>query len=252
MTATATATSDERRTTEGAQELPVVVIGAGPVGLAAAAHLRHRGLPLVVLEAGEQVGAAVRQWAHVRTFTPWRFVVDPTAERLLTAQGWQRPVSPVPPTGAELVARYLEPLAALLGDDVRTGQRVLAVSREGLDTSRSLGREQRPFLLRVASVDGTLSQLRARAVIDATGTWGQRNPLAASGLPALGEEQAAAFLVGPLPDVLGPDRERFAGRTTLVVGAGHSAATTLLHLGRLARQEPGTRIIWAIRAAPPP
>jgi thioredoxin reductase len=230
--------------------LPVVVIGAGPVGLAAAAHLTERGLNPLVLEAGEQVGAAMRAWGHVRTFTPWQYIVDPTAEKLLAPAGWTRPVGDVPPTGAEVVAGYLEPLADVLGDAViRTGTRVVAVTREGVDKSRTLGREQRPFLVRVQHRDGAVSDVRAAAVIDASGTWGQRNPLGASGLPAVGEAEAesAGVLVGPLPDVLGTDRARFAGRRTLVVGMGHSAANTLLNLAQLAREEPGTEVVWAIR-----
>jgi len=228
-------------------ELPVVVIGAGPVGLAAAAHLADRGLSHLVLEAGDRAGAAVRAWGHVRTFTPWRWIVDPTAERLLAATGWERPATPVPPTGGELVEQYLAPLAAALGSAVRLGTRVVAVSRDGVDKGRSLGREDAPFLVRTTDATGRTTDLRARAVIDASGTWERRNPLGGSGLPAPGEAEAADFLVGPLPDVLGRDRARFAGRRTLVVGAGHSAAGTLLALGRLVTEEPGTTVVWAIR-----
>ena len=157
-------------------QLPVVVIGAGPVGLAAAAHLKDRGLPAVVLEAGERVGAAMSQWGHIRTFTPWQYIVDATAEKLLAPTGWTRPAERQSPTGAEIVERYLVPLAAALGDAVRTGTRVLAVSREGLDRSRSVGREERPFVVRVRRADGSVEDLRARAVIDASGTWGQLQP----------------------------------------------------------------------------
>ena len=229
-------------------DLPVVVIGAGPVGLAAAAHLTDRGLTPLVLEAGDRVGAAIRAWGHIRTFTPWQYIVDPTAEKLLAPAGWTRPVGDVPPTGAEVVAGYLEPLASVLGDAVvRTGARVVAVTRDGLDRSRTLGREQRPFLVRVQDSDGVVSDMRAAAVIDASGTWGQPNPLGASGLPAVGEAEAAGVLVGPLPDVLGSDRARFAGRRTLVVGMGHSAANTLLNLAQLACEAPGTEVVWAIR-----
>ncbi|MCU1431981.1 MAG: dependent oxidoreductase [Actinotalea sp.] len=229
--------------------LPVVVIGAGPVGLAAGAHLASRGLPFLVLEAGDRVGAAVRSWGHIRTFTPWRYVVDPVAETLLARAGVHRPTTPVPPTGDELVSAYLEPLAAALGDRVRTSRRVIAVSRDGMDRSRSVGREHRPFLVRVQGPDGGVRDMRARAVIDASGTWGRPNPLGASGLPAAGEVEAAPYLVGGLPDVLGRDRDRFAGRRTLVVGSGHSAANTLLDLGRLAEEVPGTQVVWAVRSA---
>lgn len=231
--------------------LPVAVIGAGPVGLAAAAHLVDRGLPVVVLEAGEGVGAAMSQWAHIRTFTPWQYIVDETAEKVLAPTGWSRPEERRSPSGGEIVERYLEPLAAALGADVvRTGTRVVAVSRQGIDRSRSAGRDERPFVVRVRTAAGTRDVL-ARAVIDASGTWGRSNPIGASGLPALGEDEArdGGFLVGPLPDVLGVDRARYAGRTTLVVGMGHSAANTLVALAELAREEAGTRIYWAIRGA---
>ena len=73
------------------QQLPVAVIGAGPVGLAAAAHLIERGETPLVLEAGNAIGHAVRQWAHVRMFSPWRFNVDAAAARLLAAAGWRPP-----------------------------------------------------------------------------------------------------------------------------------------------------------------
>ena len=233
----------------GEGHLPVVVIGAGPVGLAAAAHLVARDLPVLVLEAGDAVGAAMREWGHIRTFTPWQYIVDPTAERMLADAGWTRPVGRQSPTGAEIVEQYLVPLAAVLGSRVRTGTRVVAVSRRGLDRSRTVGRAERPFIVRVAHLDGTVEDLSARAVIDASGTWHQHNPLGASGLPALGEDRAreAGFLVGPLPDVLGAERERFAGHSTLVVGMGHSAANTLVALAQLAREVPGTRVVWAIR-----
>ncbi|MFF5176164.1 FAD-dependent oxidoreductase [Micromonospora sp. NPDC000089] len=229
--------------------LPVVVIGAGPVGLAAAAHLHERGLPFLVLEAGDTAGAAVRQWGHVRIFSPWRYDIDPAARRLLDDAGWVAPDLDALPTGAELAADYLQPLAELpqLKPHLRYGAQVEAISRLGLDRLRTAGRDTTPFLVRLT--DG--QEVLARAVIDASGTWRTPNVLGASGLPARGETDAAAYLEHALPDVLGADRDRFVGRHTLVVGAGHSAANTLLSLADLATQAPGTEVTWAIRTTSP-
>jgi thioredoxin reductase len=231
------------------EDLPVVVIGAGPVGLAAAAHLHGRGLPFVVLEAGDGPAAAVRQWGHVRLFSPWRYNIDAAARKLLTDAGWVEPDAERLPTGGQLAADYLQPLADLpaLKPHVRYGARVTAVTRLGLDRLRTAGRDTTPFLVRLA--DGT--DLLARAVIDASGTWSTPNVLGASGIPAHGETAAVAFIEHALPDVLGADRDRFAGKRTLVVGAGHSAANTLLVLAQLAEEAPDTQVTWAIRAATP-
>ncbi|SEU44149.1 FAD-dependent oxidoreductase [Nonomuraea wenchangensis] len=221
-------------------DLPIVVIGAGPVGLAAAAHLAERGLDFVVLEAGEQAGASVARWSHVRVFSPWKYDIDAAARRLLEAGGWNAPDAEWLPTGAELIDDYLAPLAELFGDRVRTGAKVSAISRLGYDRVRTAGREQAPFLIRLA--DG--GELHARAVIDASGTYATPSVLGASGLPAHGEADAGELVDHALPDVLGADRDRYAGKHVLVVGAGHSAATTLLALAQLE----DTPITWAIRA----
>ena len=226
--------------------LPVAVIGAGPVGLAAAAHLLERGLDVVVFELGERAGSAVADWAHVRLFSPWTYLLDPAAVRLLESTGWSAPEGERSPTGAELLDTYLTPLASTpaLEPRIRLNSRVIAASRQGMDRTRSTGRADTPFLLRVEH-DGTVADVLARAVVDTSGTWRSPNPLAADGLtPSTG---TCRQVVTGIPDVLGRDRERFAGKRVLVVGAGHSAANSLLALGRLARDEPGTSIGWAIR-----
>jgi hypothetical protein len=233
--------------------LPVVVIGAGPVGLAAAAHLLERGLEPLVLEAGPKVGANIAQWAHVRLFSPWCLALDPVSVRLLEGAGWTGPDPDALPTGADLLEDYLKPLAALpaLASRIRLNTTVVAVARHQLDKVRSPGRKQLPFLVRVRDRNGRFQDLLARAVLDASGTWNQPNPLGASGLPAIGEADAAPQIAYGLPDVAGRDRGRYAGRRTVVVGAGHSAATSLLALAELQRQAPGTEIVWAVRSATP-
>jgi thioredoxin reductase len=232
-------------------ELPVIVIGAGPVGLAAAAHLVERNMQPLVLEAGDTAGAAIKQWGHIRLFSPWRYNIDAASRRILERRSWSEPNLKVLPTGAEVVSEYLQPLASSgeLAPHIRYGQRVIAVTRQGLDKTHSINRTDVPFLVRTVDARGETTDYVARAVIDASGTWGRNNPLGMSGLPAQGEVDAAPSLVGPLPDVLDIDRERFAGKHTLVVGAGHSATNTLLNLDKLADAAQGTRITWLVRGA---
>ena len=230
-------------------DLPVVVIGAGPVGLAAAAHLLARGETPLVLEAGDAVGASIRQWRHVRFFSPWKYTVDPASVALLEPTGWTVPDPEGAPTGADIVERYLEPLAALhlIAPHIRLGTRVTAIARRGHDKMKTPGREDAPFVVRIQCPDGGEEQLLARAVIDASGTWSMPNPLGADGLAALGEAAAAQQIFYGIPDVLGRDRARYAGKRVAVVGSGHSAFNALLELATLADQAPGTEITWAVR-----
>jgi thioredoxin reductase len=231
--------------------LPVAIIGAGPVGLAAAAHLVERGIDFVVFEAGDQVAASVREWGHTRLFSPWKHVVDPAARRLLEAQGWELPDPERAPTGAELVEKYVAPLAALepIASRLRTGEKVTGVTREGMDRTRTRSRFATPFALRIRTADGQIEEVAARGVIDASGTYRSPNPLSSGGLDLLGMTEIADRVTTALPDVLGRDRALFAGRHTTVVGAGHSAANTLLGLVSLAREEAGTTVTWLIRNA---
>ncbi|MDO9297097.1 NAD(P)-binding domain-containing protein [Bradyrhizobium sp.] len=234
------------------QPKTVAIIGAGPVGLAAAAHVLERGLTPIVLEAGDSVGHSVRQWGHVQLFSPWEYNVDRAAARLLASTGWNSPEPEQYPTGAELVERYLEPLAAstALASHIHTSSRVTDISRIGFDKLKSKGREAAPFELRYQNGQGPKS-VRADAVIDASGTWHSPNPAGANGLRAIGEAQAADRIAYGMPDVLGKDRARYAGKTVAVLGAGHSAIGTLTDLARLATESPETRPVWLLRGNDP-
>ncbi len=230
--------------------LPVAVIGAGPVGLAAAAHLASRGLPFVLFEAGSGPGASLETVRHVRLFSGWRYDVDPAARALLESAGWNAPDDDALPTAGELVDRYLAPLAALpaVAPHVRFRHRVTAATRRGFDKSKSAGREDAPFVLRVRGPEGEREVL-ARAVLDASGTWTNPNPLGGSGLDALGEDELRARIAYGMPDILGRDRGRYAGKRVLVAGAGHSAMGNLIALAVLADEAPRTRIAWVVRSA---
>lgn len=230
------------------ESLPVVIIGAGPVGLAAAAHVLSRGLTPLLLEAGPRIGAGIRRWGHVRMFSPWRFGVDPAASQLLSRHSWTMPSSDEYPTGDDLVNRYLEPLAGTpeLAPHVRLNTRVIAVAKDGRDRMKDAGRDEAAFVVRVRTERGE-GDILARAVIDASGTIEKPGALGASGLPAIGEQSAARFIRYGVPDVLGAERDRYAGRRVLVAGSGHSALNALLDLATLADEVPWTRIVWLVR-----
>ncbi|WP_328900710.1 MULTISPECIES: NAD(P)-binding domain-containing protein [unclassified Streptomyces] len=231
-------------------ELPVVVIGAGPAGLAAAAHLVDQGIEPLVLEAGPAAGAAVREWSHVRLFSTWGEVVDPAAEKLLAPTGWTRPDPATYPSGGDWAELYLQPLADVLGDRVRTGATVTGVSRTGRDRIVDADREQQPFVVHITHADGREERLSARAVIDASGTWATPSPAGSSGLPALGEKAAADRITYRVPDLKDPAiRARYAGRRTAVIGSGASAFTALAYLADLAKSEKraGTKGVWILR-----
>lgn len=228
-------------------DLPVVVIGSGPVGLAAAAHLLERDLRPLVLEAGDEVAAGVASWGHVRLFSPWEFSVDPAARRLLEPTGWTSPDPDEHATGAELREHYLLPLAEQLAEHIRTGSRVVAVTRRFIDKMKDAGREQAPFEVVVDGASGR-ERLLARAVIDASGSLSEHNPLGSAGVPAVGEAEHADRITYGLPDVLAQP-ERYGDKTILVVGAGHSAMNVLQDLVALRQTHTDTRIIWAVRRA---
>ncbi|WP_205828939.1 FAD-dependent oxidoreductase [Microbacterium sp. B19(2022)] len=223
-------------------ELPVVVIGAGPQGLAAAAHLVERGEHVVVVERGNTPAAAVSEWGHVRLFSAWPELTDAAARRLLEPTGWTAPAKGYP-TGAEWVNEYLAPLADALGEQIRYATTVTGVARQGRDKVVDGGRRSQPFVVHTVDGAGHEARLLARAVVDASGTWDVPNPAGADGFPALGEAAASDRISYRIP----ADVSELAGRHVVVVGAGHSATHAVLRLSELARRTPGTRVTWLLR-----
>nr|CEL18134.1 Probable secreted protein [Kibdelosporangium sp. MJ126-NF4]CTQ90637.1 Probable secreted protein [Kibdelosporangium sp. MJ126-NF4] len=224
----------------------MVVIGAGPVGLAAAADLAERGQAVLVLERGEHAGAAVAQWHHVRLFSKWPELVAPAARRLLEPRGWQAPEGY--PTGEEWARSYLRPLADALGDRIRFGHEVVGVARRGRDRVVDAGRDSEPLTVHVRTSDGREERVTARAVIDASGTWSAPNPLGGDGLPAIGETAASDRIGYRVPNLTAPEvAARYTGKHVVIAGSGHSALTALVAFAGLAERQPSTRITWLLR-----
>lgn len=230
-------------------DLPVVVIGAGPIGLAAAAHLSLAGEKFLVLEAGGRIGHHVLQWGHVRLFSPWQYNIDKAARALLDRSGWNAPAENQLPTGDELVEDYLMKLAAVpeIEPYIRLNARVSAISRKHQDKMKTANREHQPFVIYVETEDAEMERIEAKAVIDATGTWGQPNPLQADGIWTQSERSQQERIFYGIPDLHGKDRERFAGKQVAVIGGGHSAINTLLDLAALEDAGHQVKISWILR-----
>jgi thioredoxin reductase len=226
----------------------LAIIGAGPIGLEAALCGLDHGLDVHVFERGE-VGAHPLAWGHVRMFTPWRMNLGTTSVACLERTGWTRPDPETCPTGAELAQRYLEPLARVpeLEKRVHTHAQVVHLSRRGRLKGDMQRRGGFPFRLMVRDAGGRESYLHAHALIDASGVYGQPNRAGDGGIPARQELYLAPQMTYHLEDVLGGRRSRYAGKRTLVIGAGASAATTVADLATLAREAPGTSVVWVTR-----
>jgi thioredoxin reductase len=229
----------------------LAIIGGGPIGLEAALAAIDRGFDVHLFEQGE-IGSHPLAWGHVRMFTPWRMNLGPASRAHLERAGWAAPDPEARPTGRELVEAYLEPLAALseLRGRVHTHAQVTHVSRRSAlkgDLIGNAARRDHPFRLLVRNQGGRENFLHAFAVVDASGTYHQPNWAGDGGIPARQELYLAPQMEYHIPDVLGLQRERYAGRCTLVLGSGASAATTASGLARLAADAPGTRVVWVTR-----
>ncbi|MGM9948911.1 MAG: NAD(P)-binding domain-containing protein [Lysinibacillus sp.] len=224
--------------------LPVAIIGAGPVGLAAAAHLKARNQECFILEAGE-VAANVLSWQHVTLFSPWQYNIDAAAKELLEQKGWKAPEGDVIPTGRQLVEQYLKPLAELLGEHVHTNHKVIAIARKEADRMKSPNRADQPFIIYAQTCCG-VKTFEARAVIDATGTWGNPNPAQANGVWLPDEKMLADKIDYMIPD-FSADEALYANKRIAVIGGGHSAINSLLGLAGVKEKHPATSITWILR-----
>ena len=224
--------------------LPIAIIGAGPVGLAAAAHLATKSVAFVLLESAQTVGSNILQWGHVRLFSSWQFNIDKVAMKLLVENGWKAPLLKRLPYGKDLVEDYLIPLANLpqIQPFIQLNSKVVAISKRGLDKMKNSQRDEQSFILYVEK-NGRTERLEARAVIDATGTWAHPNPVNADNVWTDEEESLHSHITYGIPDVKGGDRSTFEQKRVTVVGGGHSAINTILDLADLE----GTEIIWILR-----
>jgi thioredoxin reductase len=230
----------------------LAIIGAGPVGLEAALAALDHGFDVQVLEQGE-AGSHPFAWGHVRMFTPWRTNLGKHSRAHLEAAGWTAPEPKACPTGLELAERYLQPLARLpeLAGRIHPFTQVVQASRHGLlrgEGSDAGTRNARPFRLMLRDQGGRESFLHAFSLMDASGVYANPDWAGTGGIPARNELYLRPQMAYHVEDVLGLDREKYAGRRTVVIGEGTFAATTVAALARLADEAPGTSVAWVTRA----
>lgn len=228
--------------------LPIAIIGGGPVGLASAAHLTKRNIPFILFEAGASVGQNFLSWGHVRVFSQWEYNIDKVAEELLLANGWTAPNKKTLPKGQELVDQYFKPLAQhpLILPFIHLDTKVLTITRKGVDKMKTFGREDKPFLIKTKH-QGNIAYHEVKAVIDSSGTWNQPNPIGSGGVQAQGEEELVDNIYYGIPDVKAKHLNRYKNKNVLVVGGGHSAINVLLDLADVQTDFPQTRINWVLR-----
>jgi hypothetical protein len=233
----------------------IAIIGGGPIGVEAALYGAVAGFDVQLFERGE-IADNVRRWGFVQVFTEWGRNRSPLAARLLCEQGEILPPGEEYSSGDELAA-YVQKLSALspLHNRIHTRTEAVSLTRERclksdfLDSDGLHGLAQRAdfsFRLHLKNTQREWIE-RFEVVMDATGVYHAPNYMGSGGVPCLGERQLAMQIDYALPNVLGTDRHRFSGKHTLVVGSGHSAASTLLAIADLIEEDPNTRLTWIVR-----
>jgi NADPH-dependent 2,4-dienoyl-CoA reductase/sulfur reductase-like enzyme len=229
----------------------IAIIGAGPIGLEAALRAVMDGHDVNVYER-RRIGASLMDWGHVKLFSPWAMNVSPLGLDVIGHRGV--PADDDLVTGRQMVEAYLEPLgrSSQLVGRIHEGVTVAHVGRDGLAKNDFIGSRRRgkaPFRLLISDASGRESVAEADIVIDASGVWGNPNYCGNGNIPAPGERLHRDRLIYGMPDFDDPTVvARHAGLRTMIVGAGHSAATSICGLAALMQRMPGTELVWVTRS----
>ena len=182
---------------------PVVVVGGGQSGLAAARSLRELRMPTVILEASDRpTGSWPRYYDSLRVFSPAGYSSMP---------GMPFPGAPDRYPGRDDVADYLEQYAARLDAEIQTNTRVDTIQADGGEF--------------IVFAEGGRT-LRASGIVAASGSFS--NPYR----PSFPGEEAFTGVLSHVADYRNP--APYAGQRVIVVGAGDSAAQVANELAPVA------------------
>ncbi|MFF6016065.1 NAD(P)-binding domain-containing protein [Lysinibacillus fusiformis] len=240
-------TTKEIKVQKNIKNLPIAIIGAGPIGLAAAAHLVEHKQAFILLEAGHEVAHNIRTWGHVTLFSPWRYNINKAAKAILDASDWEEPNLDTLPTGHELIDLYLKPLSNLMQikPHIQLNSKVVGISRQFNDKMKTKNRVEQSFIIYIEQ-ENDIRMIEARAVIDVTGTWGNPNPANSTGIWLQNEKALANHIEYGIPSI-NTNTKRYANKKIAVIGGGHSAINTLLALAELQEENPATKLVWIMR-----
>ncbi|MGD2197208.1 NAD(P)-binding domain-containing protein [Lysinibacillus fusiformis] len=240
-------TTKEIKVQKNIKNLPIAIIDAGPIGLAAAAHLVEHKQAFILLEAGHEVAHNIRTWGHVTLFSPWRYNINKAAKALLDASDWEEPNLDTLPTGHELIDLYLKPLSNLMEikPHIQLNSKVVGISRQFNDKMKTKNRVEQSFIIYIEQ-ENDIRMIEARAVIDVTGTWGNPNPANSTGIWLQNEKALANQIEYGIP-AINTNTKRYANKKIAVIGGGHSAINTLLALAELQEENPATKLVWVMR-----
>ena len=231
----------------------IAILGAGPIGLEAALYARFLGYEVEIFEQGT-VAANVSKWRHVKMFTPFSMNSTKLGREAIIAQNDAVfPDDDALLTGSQFVDQYLRPLSEtdLIAGSVREHSRVVAIGKQTLGKSQAIGsslRADEKFRIQIKKASAEEEFSEADIVIDCTGTFSNPRRLGPGGIPAIGENGLRSEIEYGIPDVLGADRDSYGGKQILVVGAGFSAATTVVALSNLQSEQPATQLTWLVRS----
>ena len=191
---------DESKTVaaRAADELPVLVLGAGQAGLMAAARLERMGIRTVVVDSMERVGDTWRgryEWLNLHNTPPMNhFPYFPYP------QSWPVYLS------RDMVVDWLESYAQVMQLDIRTGTTVI---------DGSFDEEAETWTVRIQDRHGTVSEIHPRHIVLAAGVVGRPSIPTIAGADGFRGTILHSSQVSASLDM--------AGKNVVVVGAGTSA-----------------------------